>query len=81
MPIAVGISKARYFNWMVTPPNRSRHFSADLWATKLQNRAIGVLQLNASSASRNGTTAPIRCISLGSKLAPQIERPPDELGG
>jgi hypothetical protein len=37
-------------------PHRSRHFSADLRATKLQNHAIGVLQLNASSASRNGPT-------------------------
>jgi hypothetical protein len=33
----------------------SRQFSAGLWAAELQDHAIGILQLNASSPGRNGT--------------------------
>src|SRR5207245_1316508 len=45
------------------PAHCSRHFSADLWAAELQDHAIGILQLNASSPSRNRTTGSDRAES------------------
>jgi hypothetical protein len=47
------IASHPYFKRTVTPPTAARHFSADLWAAELQDHAIGILQLNASSPSRN----------------------------
>lgn len=50
----------------------SRQFSADLWATELQDHPIGILQLNAPSTRRNGTAGSDRIISPfnGSRSVP-----------
>ena len=45
------------------PGNCSRQFSADLRAAELQDHAIGVLQLNASSARCYGTAGSNRAVS------------------
>src|SRR5436189_4040234 len=61
------------------PAHCSRHFSADLWAAELQDDAIGILQLNASSPSRNGTAGPDRAVSAFNRSRPlQIEGPSDQ---
>src|SRR5438874_11779343 len=63
------------------PAHCSRHFSADLWAADLQDHAIGILQLNSSSPSRNRTTGSDRAESTfnRSRLL-QIEGSSDQLG-
>ena len=64
------------------PAHCGRHFSADLWAAELQDDAIGILQLNASSPGRNGTAGSDRAESAFNRSRPlQIERTPDKLGG
>src|SRR5215207_2402515 len=58
----------------------SRHFSADPWAAELQDHAIGILQLNASGPSRNGTADSDRAVSAFNRSRPsQIEGPSDQL--
>ena len=58
------------------PAHCSRHFSADLWAAELQDHAIGILQLNASSPSRDRTAGSDRAVSAFNRSRPsQIEGP------
>src|SRR5258708_2916935 len=62
------------------PAHCSRHFSADLWAAELQDHAIGILQLNAPSPSRNGTAGSDRAVSAFNRNRPfQIEGVSDQL--
>jgi formate dehydrogenase subunit delta len=63
------------------PAHCSRHFSADLWTAELQDHAIGILQLNASSPCRNRTAGSDRAVSAFNRSrATQIEGPSDQLG-
>jgi len=60
--------------------HRNRHFSADPWAAELQDHAIGILQLNASGPSYNGTAGSDRAVSAFNRSRPfQIESPSDQL--
>ena len=71
---------AKSFQTYRYPAHCRRHFSADLWAAELQDHAIGILQLNASSPSRNGPAGSDRAVSAFNRSRPcQIKGPSDEL--
>ena len=64
------------------PADCSRHLSADLRAAELQDHAIGVLQLNASSAGRDRAAGSDRAVRAFDRSWPlQIERSSNKLGG
>jgi len=59
----------------------SRHFSADLRAAKLEDHTIGILQLDASSPSRQGTAGSDRAVTAFNRSRPsQIQGPSGEPG-
>jgi hypothetical protein len=78
---ARGLIASHLFQTYRYPAHRGRHFSADLWAAELQDHAIGILQLNASSPCRNRTTGPDRAVSAFKRSRTiQIDGPSDQLG-
>jgi hypothetical protein len=75
-----GLIASHLFQTYRYPAHCSRHFSADLWAAELQDHAIGILQLNASSPSRNRTAGSDRAVSAFKRSwAIQIEGPSNQL--
>src|SRR5882757_1458384 len=75
-----GLIASHLFQTDRYPAPCSRQFSADLWAAELQDHAIGILQLNASSPSRNRTAGSDRAVSAFNRSRPfQIEGPSDQL--
>jgi hypothetical protein len=76
-----GLIASHLFEANRYPTHCSRHFSADLWAAELQDHAIGILQLNACSSSRNRTTGSDRAVSAFKRCrAIQVEGLSDQLG-
>jgi hypothetical protein len=75
-----GLIASHLFQTYRYPAYGGRHFSADLWTAELQDHAIGILQLNASSPSRNGAASSDRAVSAFNRSRPfQIEGPSDQL--